>query len=117
MPTYDFSSLGKVLLVVLQKIDLLGKPIDTKELEHFSMYTKKLPSVLSSIALSQLRRMETFNTTRESHVAYYAQILQKYYPDMLKTHAPLLRLPLLVYNPLLLKQFARKHNVYLGDWY
>lgn len=117
LPFYDIFSLGKIFLVFFQKVGLLTKPIDKKELDHFSLYTQKFPAALSAVALNQLQRLEKFNAIRRRHVAYYEKALQSSYPELLQIDAPLLRFPLLVEHPVALKKFARKHGVYLGDWY
>lgn len=117
LPFYDFFSFGKLILVVFQKVHLLSKPIDTKELEHFFLYNEQFPSSLAVIALGQLERMDMFNVQRKKHSEYYQERLRKVYPDLITSNAPLLRMPLLVESPSQIKKYARKDNVYLGDWY
>lgn len=117
LPLYDTWIFGKLLLIFFQKVNLLAKPIDTKELEHFSVYTNKLPNAMACLALSQLERLHEFNRAREKNVAYYVRLLQQDYPSLLHLRGPLLRLPLLVTDAKQLKLFARKNGVYLGDWY
>lgn len=117
LPLYDFFSIGKILLVFLQTLGFLAKPIDRDELQHFSSYSAKLSPTLAAIALLQLQRLHKFNFIREKHVRYYEKILHKYFPDMINTHGPLLRFPLLVDDPVSLKKFCRLQSVYLGDWY
>ena len=117
LPLYDVLSLGKGVLILSQKIGLLAKPIDSQELLHFSLYTQKLSPALAAIALSQLERLEKFNTKRKKNVLDYIASVKRYYPNMIVTNKPLLRYPLLAENPNMLKQFARDKRVYLGDWY
>ena len=117
LPFYDVFSLGKIALVLFQKIGLLTKPIDAKELEHFSLYTQKLPAALSAVAYYQLQRLKQFNDIRKAHGVFYQQQLHSLYPDMPKKSLSLLRFPLLVERPVVLKKYARARGIYLGDWY
>lgn len=117
LPFYDFLSFGKFLLVLLQKIGFLAKPIDAKELQHFQQYAAQLAPALSRVAYAQVQRLEDFNAHREKYTTLYQSLLKRAYPKMLQIHQPLLRFPLLVENPHRLKKIARQNNVYLGDWY
>lgn len=117
LPLYDFFKLGKILLVTFQKLNLLAKPIDTDELEHFELYYKKLSPALAAIAVSQLKRLKKFNSKREEYAEFYQKSIKTDMADSLPKNIPLLRFPLLVDNPEDLKKIARKKHVYLGDWY
>lgn len=115
LPLYNVF-LGKVLLVLFQKLHLLSKPVDPEELQHFHNYTKKLPPVLSALALLQLERIDKFNTHREEIASYYSWELREIGAKKY-TAIPLLRFPFLVRNASQVKRFAKKAGVYLGDWY
>ncbi|HSD99025.1 MAG TPA: DegT/DnrJ/EryC1/StrS aminotransferase family protein [Patescibacteria group bacterium] len=117
LPLYDALKLGKILLVMFQKLHLLAKPIDMDELEHFESYYKKLSPALSAIALSQLKRLHKFNAKRVAYTTFYQKNIKTEFVDSLPKNVPLLRFPLLVDDPEKLKKIARKKHVYLGDWY
>lgn len=115
LPLYDFLKIGKVLLVLFQNLGLLSKPIDKEELKHFSIYTKKLAPSLAKIALLQLESLHEFNKRREEIVSFYRKNIKE---NVFRVpEGPLLRFPVYVENPRLLKAFMRRHNVYVGDWY
>lgn len=115
LPFYNLF-LGKVLLVLLQSFHLLAKPVGKDELAHFEDFTKRLPNALCALVLVQLERIEQFNNHREKISASYAKELSflgaKAYP-----HLPLLRYPLFIKNPKVVKQQAKKGGILLGDWY
>lgn len=117
LPLYDFFSLGKALLVSFQKLGLLARPIDTNELDHFALYTAKLSPALAGIALHQLQKLQKFNAIRKKYTQQYELLLRPYYSNLIVSKEPLLRYPVLVDNPKQAKKLARKHTVYLGDWY
>lgn len=112
LPFYDMVNLGKIFLVMFQKMGLLAKPVADDELEHYELFYKKLSPSLSKLALSQLKRLNRFNKIRQKHTALYQKEL-----GQRLTNATLLRFPLLVEDPMKLKKLARKENIYLGDWY
>lgn len=117
LPLYDFFKIGKVVLIMCQKLHLLAKPIDANELDHFLLYYQKLSPALAAIAFSQLKRLEKFNSKRKELTAFYKRAFAVEVGDSLPYDIPLLRFPLLVDNPDELKKYARKRRVYLGDWY
>ncbi len=115
LPLYNIL-LGKIVLLLCQKLHLLAKPVTKNELRHFSNFTKKLPPQLAYLALLQLKRLDRFNTYREETAGFYAQELSevggKHFPGI-----PLLRYPLLVRHPTHLKKLAKHAGILLGDWY
>jgi len=117
LPLYDFFKIGKLVLIMCQKLHLLAKPIDVNELDHFMVYYQKLSPALAAIAFSQLQRLEKFNSKRKEYTDFYKKKFKTEIGDTLSYDVPLLRFPLLVDNPEELKKQARKKKVYLGDWY
>ena len=117
LPLYDTFKLGKILLVMFQKFHFLAKPIDVEELEHFGFYYRKLSPALATLALSQLSRLDRFNKKREEYTRFYHKNIKAKSVNNLPLDIPLLRFPLLVENPELLKKIAREKGVYIGDWY
>lgn len=109
LPLYRLK-LGKVLLVFLQKVNLLSKPYDKVEYqgEKPPNYPQKLPPVLAALALNQLRKLDKFNKKRRSIAAKYGKI---------RKGAIYLRFPVLVGDPSKLYERARKDGIILGRWY
>ena len=120
LPLYNFASLGKVLLVVLQKFHLLSLPVlqEEKEGKSLSVFIKKLPNALSCLALFQLKRINEFNQKREVVVEMYLRELRNStYKIPYKKSFPLLRFPLLVEKRDELIAILKKNGVYIGKWY
>lgn len=115
LPFYDVLKIGKFFLVLFQNTGLLSKPIDKKELEHFSIYTTKLSPALAKVAYLQLRSLNAFNKKREEIVSYYNKEIKQ--DNLTVLEGPLLRYPVFLQNPKEFKQYMRQHGVYVGDWY
>lgn len=115
LPLYNLY-IGKVVLYLLQRLHLLDKPVATDELNNYSIFLKKLPSQLSYLILLQLKRIDIFNRYRVETSEFYANEL-KDFGIKKYSNTPLLRCPLILKNPNLLKKNAKKLAIYLGDWY
>ncbi len=120
LPLYNFASLGKVLLVILQRLHVLSFPVlqEEKEGKSVPVFIKKLPNALCNLALLQLKRLNECNQKREKIVNMYLRALQdpKYIMPYKKSF-PLLRFPLLVEKRDELVAILKKNNVYIGKWY
>lgn len=115
LPFYDFFNIGKASLVFFQRMGFLSKPIDTKEMEHFQIYSSKFAPALARIALLQLHSLNDFNKQRKQAVSYYKENVVG---NILSVpEGSLLRYPVYVDNPKEIKRFMRRRNIYLGDWY
>ncbi len=116
LPLYDFFSLGKILLVALQKLHFLSFPVlsSEKQGEMPRFFIAKLPNVLASLALLQLRRLEVFNKKRVVNTQVYTKVLGER-PEL--SNAILLRFPLLIEQRDNLVQYLRQKGVYTGKWY
>lgn len=114
LPFYNFL-LGKVILVILQKLHLLSRPVDTKRTILSEDEVKRLPPVLSALALSQLQHITEVNKKRTHIANQYEQKL----PGEMVYHfdQPLLRYPIRVDNPKQLTTFLRKKKIIVGNWY
>lgn len=120
LPFYDVLSIGKVLLVLLQKLHLLSFPVVKREQEgKLNPQTiAKMPNMLAVLVLLQLERLEKFNRKREGYSAFYQQQLKDFPIEMPDGKGiPFLRFPVLVDNRDEALTFFRKHHVYLGKWY
>lgn len=120
LPLYNFFSLGKILLVLFQKIQLLSMPVSLgeKQGKTESILVKKLPNALACLALFQLKRIKEFNQKREIISKKYIQELgQSSFVLPYKKVIPFLRFPVLVDKRDQLLTSLKQHGVYLGKWY
>lgn len=120
LPFYNFFSLGKIMLIIFQKMRLLSLPVSSAEKQGMSEFIsiKKLPNSLACLALFQLKRIKEFNHTREIISKKYIEELNQ--PPFIlpcKKTIPFLRFPVFVDKRDDLLKFLRRHGVYLGKWY
>lgn len=119
LPLYSIS-IGKALLVVLQKLHLLSFPVSSTEKSGKSKpnFIRKLPNALASLALNQLRSIEEFNAKREVISGQYVQeLLDTQYVLPSKKIIPYLRFPIFTEKRDELLFLLKKQNIYLGKWY
>lgn len=123
LPLYNFFNLGKVILVLLQRLRLLSFPITQgekkgKKPENLPF---RLPNTLSVLARNQLKKIEEMNRHRRKIAKFYQEKLQG-----LDVHLPreekesksiFLRFCVKVKNAQSLYNFAKKRKVLLGRWY
>lgn len=121
LPIYNVFSLGKLLLVVFQKIGFLTFPVLPKEKKGLvgEEFVKKLPNALAVLALHQLKKIDTFNNKRSYFVGYYQKELSNIpeYTLPYKKVSPLLRFPILCENRDVILQRLKKKGIYIGKWY
>lgn len=120
LPLYNFFSLGKVFLVLLQKIHLFSLPVSSAEKQGKaeSVLVKKLPNVLACLVLFQLKRIKEFNQRRKAISKMYVEEVSKsFFTVPYKKTIPFLRFPVLVDKRDQLLNFLKQHGVYLGKWY
>lgn len=130
LPFYHWY-IGKVVLVLAQKLKLLSKAVYPEEKQgqcHSSM-PRQLPNALAALALHQFNRLAQFNQRRREIAERYRQALQPLteeydlvlpYPqwtDIQQTGAALLRYTIQVPHPQKLHALAKKRKIQLGDWY
>lgn len=107
--------IGKVLLVLLQKLNLLSIPVYPEE-KHGGRPNElfvTFPNALAILALNQLKKLDRFNKRRREIANYYAKELGL----SIAKEAIYLRFPILVENPRDLIEKAKKNGVLLGNWY
>ncbi len=115
-------SVGKFFLIALQKLHLFSLAVQPKEKRglqpHF--FPRRLPNAFSALAFSQLQRLERFNTHRREIAQIYSSgLVEKYHHLQSKNASEAIFLRYTVRHPnahAILKT-ARKHDLYLGDWY
>ena len=118
-PIYFTAQLGKIFLVVLQKLSLLSKAVQAQEKtsgkpDHFSY---RFSPALAYLLQKQLSKLDRFNKRRrEISKAYFNNLSNL--PQTSKHSNPVwLRFPLKVANPSKLHKQAKKEHILLGDWY
>lgn len=123
LPLYNFLNIGKVLLVVLQKLKLLSFPV--YEEEKFGGkpedFPAKLPDALAVLASSQFERLEDFIKHKREIVDFYYKNLRMegiILPQILKDTEPtFLRFTVRAKHAGGIRDFAKKRGILLGNWY
>jgi len=79
-PLFDFFGVGKVLLFIFQKLNILSKAVTKREKkgEKPGYFPKKMPFALSLLAQNQFKKLDRFNQHREK----IAQIYEKELKDL-----------------------------------
>lgn len=127
VPTYFTAAIGKVLLVVAQKLHLLSKAVEVKERDggmpqHIPY---RFSPALAQLAEVQLDQLEAANTRRRQIVQRYMQAFASLgsknpvrLPELpLEADPAWLRFPIEVDNPNEMHAAAKKHSMMVGDWY
>ncbi|QQG40459.1 MAG: aminotransferase class V-fold PLP-dependent enzyme [Candidatus Levyibacteriota bacterium] len=119
LPLYDFFGIGKLLLVLFQKLKLLSFPIKSEEKKGKMsiFFVKKMPNALAELALFQLSRLSEFNKKRAEAASSYLEAFGVQNKIIEQQKMPLLRFPLFVQNRDKLLFLAKKQHIYLGAWY
>jgi perosamine synthetase len=120
IPLYNLV-IGKVLLVLLQKLQLLSKAVyDAEKLtQQPSVFPRQMPGGLAILARHQLRKLQRFNAHRRRIAELYFESLQglaiKLPPK--SPGSAWLRFPIQHPQRDSLLAFAKRRGVLLGDWY
>jgi perosamine synthetase len=114
--------LGKIILVVLQKLNLLSKPVYKEE------YTGGKPDIfparyangLAILLLKQLKKLSVYNSKRQDNAEYYVTHLKRtesFTIPRIITGAVYLRFNILSSQSGLIRTAAKKAGILLGNWY
>lgn len=118
LPFYETFSLGKIILIALQKVRLLSFPVVAEEKDGKAPSVKKFTNALAYLALFQLRRINEFNKRREEISSVYLRDLNQHdFIAPYKKVIPFLRFPVLYEDRENLMRFLRKKRIYAGKWY
>lgn len=122
IPLYYEFSIGKVLLVLLQRLRLLSLAVTPEERYGGkpSVHPSRLPNALAALALAQLQQLDELNAHRQKIRRLYDDVLQDTgleLPSSSDCGGIYLRYTLKVPDPERLRRVAREHKVMLGDWY
>ena len=117
---YDFLSLGKIIIVLSQKMRLLSFPVST--IEKKGMFhpreVKKMPNALAQLALHQLKKIEQYNKKRQQFASIYQLLLPKEICLNFEKNIYFLRFPILIEHPeKLINVLRKKLHIYGGSWY
>src|SRR5262249_4857144 len=79
LPLYNTFQLGKIILVILQKLKLLSFPVSSNEKRgKFSPASvKKFPNALAMLALLQVQKLHRYNQRRKEIAKYYLDKLSE----------------------------------------
>lgn len=122
LPLYNRFHIGKIMLILLQKMGLISKVFvkgekQAKEPEHKVM---KLSNALANLALYQFSKLEKFNDHRKKIAKIYAHELN----DIEELALPTIderdncyRYSILSDKRKEISLEAKKHGFLLGDWY
>ena len=124
LPLYNIFNLGKVFLVLSQRLGILSKAVHKKEKKgrRPRYFPKCLPNALASLALLQFGDLEAFNRHRQKVAEFYDKkltgseyILPKRFPERKSTF---LRYTVLHDNAHeIIYNAWHKENIIIGDWY
>lgn len=122
VPLYYRFGLGKVLLVLLQRLRLLSLAVAPQERRggRPSVHPSKFPNALARLALRQLDQLNQLNSHRRDICSIYSSALRDTgigLPPLHDRGATFLRYTVQVPDPERVRLVARKHNIMLGDWY
>lgn len=119
LPVYKIG-LGKLTLVILQKLQLLSFPVSYEEKTAGVRVDilKKFPNALCELALFQLKRIDEFNKRRKEISSFYVQNLKELNVSLpVKKPFTMLRFPILSDRKDELLSKFKKNQIYLGNWY
>lgn len=121
LPTYFFLRLGKTLLSVFQWLQILSKAVHRieKNGKKPGYFPKRMPNVLSFLALNQLRKLEKFNNYRRKIANFYYNNLRNTSFELLEKSEGQVFLRFTAKHPKahqIIKK-AWQNNILIGDWY
>ena len=118
LPTYR--RLGKYLLVLFQKLNLLSMAVHFKEKkgELPGYFPKRLPNALAALALNQFNKLEKFNAYRKIIAQLYRDDLEEtYFKVPVSDNQIYLRFTLKHPKAHEIIKYFWKKNILIGDWY
>ncbi len=119
LPLYNIG-LGKILLVLLQKLSFLSKAVyeEEKNCKQPSTFPLKMPGAMAIFARNQLKKLERFNKHRKKIASYYFDHLpsEMILPPQ-ADNSVWLRFPVRHERADDLYRFAKQKGALLGNWY
>lgn len=124
LPSYNWGfgkiTIGKAILVLLQRLSLLSVPVSPteKSAKRPSYIPAKMPGALAALALNQFRKLDKYNRERTTIARIYQdQLTDKVVKPDWQIGAVWLRYPIQVDDAMSLLKFAHDRGILLGDWY
>jgi len=120
LPLYA-SGIGKLLLVILQKLHIVSFPVSRPELlgTQPKNYIQRYPNALAYLLMRQLQKSDRYFKNRQAISSYYERELKKMHIQFLDARETSARLRFgMITNhqeQILLK--AKRNNILLGNWY
>lgn len=117
--TYKFLSLGKFLHFLVKKLGILSKAVQENEKKGGKpeYFPKKMSEQLALLALSQLERLDLFNSKRLDMCKYYQEELTSLPFKNPPSNYPLLRYIIRAAERDKIRLFVRSFGIYLDSWY
>jgi dTDP-4-amino-4,6-dideoxygalactose transaminase len=119
IPTYN-SGIGKLILVMMQKLHLLSYPVDPVELLGLQPHSPmRYPNAQATLLKHQLAKLKKYTNSRSEIVSYYTSALKNkgFVLASLDSKASLLRFPLFVKNKDVILKKGKSEGILLGNWY
>lgn|SRR3989344_1463063 len=125
LPLYNFGykkvTLGKIILFLFQKFRFITKSIyeEEKYARKPSVFPKKLPGGLATLAFNQIKKLDEFNIHRKKISELYFRILKDkrvILPPKI-SGAIWMRFPILTKKATDIFNYAKSKGILLGDWY
>ncbi len=121
LPLYNVINIGKIMLIVFQKIGFLDKPVAKEEYqgERPSFLPSKLSSAQSLLALAQVRKLDVFNKKRREIAEFYTKRLSGLPIDLpqIDDGDIILRYNIQTNNASSIYSFFKEKGILLGRWY
>lgn len=118
--SYNFFSLGKIILVLAQKMRLISLAVTGTEKsgKKPAYFPGKLPNALAALANYQMDKLERFNRHRKTIASLYRNGIRNEKMFVKENDGCIfLRFSILVKDPERLIAKAKEEGIMLGDWY
>jgi dTDP-4-amino-4,6-dideoxygalactose transaminase len=120
LPLYK-SGIGKLFLVILQKMHVLSFPVSKPELSGNKPknYILRYPNALAYVLMRQLQKLDKYSKNRQTISSYYERELKKMHIRFLETReiSARLRFGMISDNQKQILVKAKRQGVLLGNWY
>jgi len=113
--------IGKVILLVMQKLCILSFPVSKGELQGKKpqTYAMKYPNALAMLLINQLNKLDRYRDNRRAVSLYYEQKLKQIHMPYLdnRGQSSRLRFGIRSTNQQHILKIAKQKGVLLGNWY
>ena len=122
--TYDFLSLGKVIIFLAKKLKLIPKITSNQENNciDLKILNYAMPNCLAELALTELQHLNEANEHRRQLAELYNETLSDNYEIIYPAEGEndyqiFLRTALLTSNREIIHAYCKKNKIILGNWY